>query len=104
MFNPIVKMLHNVEGNRWHPIVFVEKPLPGPPDPKKPVRYKSKMHHTSGYSTRDEAVIRAGELMENLKDECVGEPKLQIPDGGDIQWDGEGVPTIVSFTNSEGIL
>ena len=39
--NPIWAMLHNEKTNRYHPILFHERPLPGPYSLDKPVRHKS---------------------------------------------------------------
>jgi hypothetical protein len=55
--NPILAMLFNAKENRWHPILFLESPLPGPPDAAKPVRHKSKFHHTTGFPIRVGAIV-----------------------------------------------
>jgi hypothetical protein len=57
LLNPIIAMLHNEKTDRWHPIVFVEAPLPGPNPPV--TRHRSKMHHTTGFETRAEAEANA---------------------------------------------
>ena len=37
LFNPIFAMLRNTKTNRFHPILFKESPLPGPPAADKPM-------------------------------------------------------------------
>ena len=97
LFNVIVALLHNTKEDRWHPIFFYENPLPGPPSDDKPVRYKSKMHHTTGFETREEALA-------SLED-----PKFEAEFGGikkcldeDMPWDGEGIPALVRFFSEDG--
>ena len=89
MWNLIFAMLHNTATDRWHPILFYESPLPGPPHEGKPIRHKSKGHHTEGFNTRDEAVIycetRAKELNASL---CIEKA---------FAWDGEETPAMVVF-------
>jgi hypothetical protein len=91
LFNPIIAMLHNSGANRWHPIVFVESPLPGPHTPDKPIRHKSKMHHTGGFATREEAEANA---KDDLAPKIEG-PRLELATV--FEWDGEGIPTMVHF-------
>lgn len=102
MLNPVIAMLHNTKMNRWHPIFFREKPLPGPPGPDKPIRHQSSGHHTEGFATREEAIA-------NIKDDLKGRIERHL--GGtaemcldrDFPWDGEDVPAItVYFARTEG--
>lgn len=93
--NPVIALLHNTTANTWHPILFLEKPLPGPYSPDKPVRHKSHMHHTAGFPSRAEAV-------KNILDDFVprvtanfSKPKLFL--GSDLAWDGTDVPATVEF-------
>lgn len=95
LFNPIISLLHNVKLNRWHPIIFVEAPLPGPPDESRPVRHKSKGHHTEGFSVRDEAVAEARKLSERVAPNVAGAVQLALAQ--DLPWDGEGVPASVAL-------
>jgi hypothetical protein len=103
LVNPIVAMIHDVKNNRWHPILYVESPLPGPPSDNKPVRHKSKMHHTGGFPTRDEAVKNANELAATVvKQGCWESCKMAIVEGEDIPWDGEDIPADVAFFTDRG--
>lgn len=91
LFNPIIALLLNTKTNRWHPIVFVESPLPGPHTPDKPIRHKSKMHHTGGFDTREEAEAEA-------KNEIA--PKLEIVRlelETVFEWDGNDIPAMTHF-------
>ena len=103
-FNPIIAMLHNTKENRWHPILFCESPLPGPHSPDKPIRHKSKMHHTTGFLTREEAVTDARTVMANAvatESDCPAKFALEK----DFEWDGEGIPAMVTFFGElDGVL
>jgi hypothetical protein len=90
LLGPVVAMLFNEKLKRWHPIVFEEKPLPG--NPENLVRHKSKMHHTAGFATREEALESIGpEITSHIEGEC----RLMLE--GDMLWDGEGIPSMVEF-------
>jgi hypothetical protein len=96
MINPVIALLHNRKLNRWHPIVFDERPLPGPPSETKPVRHKSIGHHTEGFATREAAVDNiTNTMVQEMKDRQWPEPKLVLRE--DIEWDGEDVPALVAF-------
>lgn len=102
MFNPIIGMIHNVRDERWHPVVFAEAPLPGPPAADKPVRHKSKMHHTGGFTSREEALASArGDLAQRVGDNSIGPVRFAL--SHDFPWDGEGIPAVVEmFVESGG--
>lgn len=100
LLNPIIAMLHNTENDRWHPVVFEEKPLPGN-NPDAPVRHKSKMHHTEGFATRDEALVNCDELAGHLKNHAIGEIKVSVEKA--FPWDGEDIPAIVVFFSDDEV-
>lgn len=105
LINPVIGMIENTKELSWHPVVFEEKPLPGPDASEKPRRFKSKMHHTGGFKTRNEAIqgieALAGKLIE------IGNTPTYLKNlaepVSDYSWDGEGVPTLVEFF-SESML
>lgn len=102
MFNLIWAMLHNTTTDRWHPILFYESPLPGPPQPGKPIRHRSKGHHTEGLDTREEALasIEADtlKLAENYG------PVRKCVDKA-FEWDGNDLPAmVVYFAEQDGQL
>ena len=88
LLNPIIANLHNVKTDRYHPILFEERPLPGGGGP---TRHKSRGHHTAGFATREEAIAEC-EKMANNPD--MG-GKLCIEK--DFPWDGEETPVMVVF-------
>jgi hypothetical protein len=62
-------ILHDVAKDRYHAAFFYEKPFPGEvPSVEETclVRLKSKMHHTEGAPTLEEAQIHLDELLETL--------------------------------------
>jgi hypothetical protein len=92
--NPIVAMLRNTKLNRWHPILYLENPLPGmgfeADGNNKLVRHKSKFHHTAGFEKRDEAITAAADLIKQS-----GGTKTALDE--DILWNGEDIPADVGF-------
>jgi hypothetical protein len=88
-------MLHNTKLNRWHPVLFDESPLPGPPEPGKPVRHKSKMHHTEGYDSREVAIREGTKKFTDFV------PGVRFAWDEDSEWDGESIPAQVAFFTEE---
>lgn len=103
LFNPVIAILVNTSTGRYHPIVYQEAPLPGPPSGDKPLRHKSFGHHTSGFATREEAVAdaetKAKQVVENgLWPSCA----LALDPEQDVPWDGQAMPADVAFFAIEG--
>ena len=92
---PIIAMLHNLQNNRYHTILFLEHPFPGRSLGEEPVRYKSKGHHTPGFESREEAVNHAREVVKGEVTPYWGEPQFAL--SKDFPWDGSGVPAMVVF-------
>ena len=83
----------NMAENTFHPIVFTDHPLPGEYDVNKPIRLKSKMHHTGGFQTREEAIVNINiSLLPNVQENFIGEPVLDLDT--ELSWDGDGIPAI----------
>ena len=94
----IVSMLHNQATNRYHPILFGYSPPPSGDLDSGARRYRSRGHHTAGFDTRDEALNGAEELAEKAA-------PAECATGGDIAWDGEGVPAMTLwFGKLDGVL
>lgn len=93
--NPIITIVFDASKGRWHPIIF---------DEAKPIRHRSRAHHTGGFDTREGAVASAIDFKEKLKDRSIGEIKLSLEQ--DLLWDGIDVPTFNVFfiTNSSNQL
>ncbi len=98
IFNPIAALIHDTSKDRWHPVLMEEKPLPGPDGPDKPVRHKSKGHHTTGFATREEATDHVQN--EWPRNEAIG---TNFTDRTDVvfEWDGEGIPAITCFFDDQ---
>lgn len=84
---PIITLLHNSNSGRWHPILFVEYPLPGD---AKLTRHKSKGHHSEGYDTRQAAEQGAEELSARI-------PGATLLLSDVTEWDGSDIPACVRF-------
>lgn len=89
--NPIIATIHNVTADRWHPVLFLESPLPGPETPEKPVRYRSASHHTTGFATR----VESDENARNVLAARIPGARLELDTI--FAWDGTGTPAIVHF-------
>lgn len=61
-------ILQDTSTGRFHACLWLESPLPGPyEEPTTFVRLKSKMHHTVGAATFEEAVEHVKELLKKFK-------------------------------------
>ena len=102
--NPIIALLHNTKLNRWHPILYLEDPLPGPPSADKPTRHKSKFHHTEGLETREAGLAKAEELIKRMIEQGYTTSVKRCLDG-DMEWDGEDVPASMAFfIETDGVI
>ena len=95
MFNLIVANIHNTKTDRYHPVLFYESTLPGPPSESKPVRHKSKGHHTEGFDTRKEAIASCEDIAKSLEQQNGVAPRTCLEK--DFAWDGEDTPAMVIF-------
>lgn len=89
-------ILVNSTAGTFHPILYLESPMPGNTQPSETARrYKSKFHHTTGFATREEAIESAKELVPKIKEHFVlyDEPRLDFDCSP--EWDGEGIPASV---------
>lgn len=84
----LIAIVHNTKLDRFHPVVLLERPLPGPLGQSAPLRFESAAHHTAGFATREEAMVHVGaELMSRF------DPSELLDEIG--EWDGEDKPVMV---------
>lgn len=83
----LISLLKNTKQNSFHPIFYIEHPFPYGENQSKITRYKSKGHHTKGFSTigETESEIEAIKLKLNGYQITVEKDEL-------IVWNGEGIP------------
>jgi hypothetical protein len=96
----LVMMLKNLKTNTYHPIMYLEKPLPGGLESEgnqKLIRYKSKGHRTTGFTNREEAVTSIDTEVEARLKEMGYNVNRDLE--GDIEWDGEGIPADTQLRN-----
>jgi hypothetical protein len=62
----VAVILFHVETKRFHVCFIVERPFPGPPEPGKPIRLKSDMHHTAGEATFEGAITQLKDLTKKI--------------------------------------
>ena len=66
----VLMILHHMSANTFHAAFFEEAPMPGPVEDVKDVRtvrLRSKMHHTIGASTLDEARAHLAEIAQKIQ-------------------------------------
>lgn len=86
--NPVIATLLNTATGRFHPILFIEHPLPGGVGP---TRHKSKGHHTLGFNNRSEAdEYESTDLALQVAGARVDPDVL-------IEWDGQDIPDMIHF-------
>lgn len=71
----VLLIQHDLTTGRYHPAAYEEKPMPGPirqVSEMTTVRLKSKMHHTQGFGTLEEA-------RQYLLDDLA--TKIEVPEG-----------------------
>ena len=105
LFNPLAGMIHDTHTGRFHPVILKESPLPGPPSPDKPVRFRSHGHHTTGFGSRDDAIASIRDEMapklKNLRYLAVlGNPAK------DMIWDSntENLPIVAAVISESEIV
>lgn len=84
-------LLFNTLNNTYHPIMYLEAPFPGSLEEQKVTRYRSKGHHTQGFSTKELAVEDINiSLIPKMKEIYYVEPILDLEKC--IEWNGKGIP------------
>lgn len=82
-------VLQNVATGRFHPIFFRVAPMPSGADSDAGMlRYKSKMHHTEGYDTHEDAIVYGKKLC--TENNWTWDDRV-------IGWTGEGIPAMVEW-------
>jgi hypothetical protein len=95
---PIIAMLHNTDTGRWHPMFFLPAPQPSAGPDDTATRYKSKMHHTAGFPTREEAEANArGKMAEQVGRHFGHFGPTRFCLSKAFPWDGEDIPAMVTF-------
>ncbi len=98
----VILIYHNIGEGTFHPVFYEERPLPGPVSDLKDesiVRLMSRMHHTVGFKSLEEA-------QENVRTDM--RLKIILPDTNvaierALPWDGElGDVWIVQNWRREG--
>ena len=82
----LIMMLKNIIENTYHPIFYMESPLPG--GNSKLIRFKSKGHRTTGFRCRKDAVESIqSEIVDKLPEYLIIK-ELDV----DLEWDGKDMP------------
>jgi hypothetical protein len=91
VYYSLIVMLFNTNLKRWHPMVYFEAPFPGPLEDQKVLRLKSKMHHTTGFKTREEALESAEKLKNDVKENTLFGKVMEELEF-DMLWGGMDLP------------
>lgn len=98
----LVMMLFNTATKNYHPILYFEKPMPGPYDSeenRKIVRFKSKGHRTVGFADRAEAVASIEKEITPKMPELNYTLRIELE--GDLEWDGVDMPIDTQIRNRQ---
>jgi hypothetical protein len=90
----LILMLLNTAKNTYHPILYLESPFAGGQDnqPEGSTRFKSKMHHTGGFGSLEEAQTNVPSLEARVKEHMPMYSDVSIHIDEVIEWDGKGIP------------
>lgn len=94
----LVMMLKNTKENTFHPIMYLESPLPGGYEAeinRSLIRYKSKGHRTVGFTDRQEAINSIEPEIE-VKLKQMGY-SLNMDLDIDLVWGGINIPADVQL-------
>ena len=90
----LIMMLLNTAESTYHPIFYMESPLPGDNSNIGFVRYKSKGHRTTGFKSIDEALESIQtEIVDRLDDNYSITKELK----GVLEWDGKDIPADIQI-------
>lgn len=95
----LIMMLHNLPQNTYHPILYFESFFPGGADSEgnmKLKRFKSKGHHTKGFTSRQDAVNHIQTDLEPKVKNMGYKVNVEIEEA-DLVWDGTEVPIDVQL-------
>lgn len=99
----LILIITNTKRGTFHPVILLESPIPGgglaygkhSEHLDGAARYKSKMHHTSGFDTREAAIENANNnLAPRVKEAFPLFPDMKIDTDYIVEWDGEGIPAL----------
>ena len=95
----LIMIITNTATGTFHPIVYLEKVMPGNVQPSETtIRFQSKFHHTEGFTTIEEAVTNINEDLAPKILEHFPMYSQQIIDTESIgEWDGDGIPASIIF-------
>jgi len=105
-FDPaLLTIIENTTDGTFHPVVFLVAPFPGGSKISHECnRYRSKMHHTTGFKTLQDAIDYLPDLVVWVKEKVtVGiEPKY-LKSFQVIKWEGDGVPSMTPIISDDDI-
>lgn len=95
----LITITLNRATGRYHPFLWVESPLPSDDHtPSSVVRFKSKMHHTSGFATLEDARRSATEDLPGRVVLAYGRaPDVRANDIDEDEWTADEIPARVIF-------
>lgn len=97
----VITVERNARTGLYHPFVWREAPPPSD-DGKDPVtRFRSKLHHTAGFATREEALAHVPELSAHVRENFgTATERLGLPPF-DMTWEDGEVPTAARWMERE---
>jgi hypothetical protein len=95
----LITVVRNRRTGRYHPFLWVESPLPSDDHtPRTVVRYKCKMHHTTGFETFEDAKFSATEDLPGQVVLAYGRSaRLEVDVASEDEWGPDETPARVIF-------
>ena len=95
----IITVTKNLATGRFHPFLWAEAPLPSDDHtPMEVVRYKSKMHHTTGFATLEDALSSATEDLPGRVVLAYGRgAEVRVDTIDEDSWNDGEIPARVMF-------
>lgn len=95
----LITITRNIRTGRFHPFIWNESPLPSSDVTDHIVRFRSKMHHTSGFESLEDARTSAREeLSGKIRDVFGIEAVLRLDAVDEDLWEEGEVPARVIFS------
>lgn len=89
----LITIRRNTLTGRYYPFVFREAPFPSDDGTEIVTRYRSRMHHTSGFATLAEAQVGARRLQPKIA-ASLGPCDLDITEATDDAWQEWELPLV----------
>ena len=96
----LVTIAHNEQTGKYHPFVWYNSPAPSEDGTEPFTRFKSKMHHTGGFETEEEARAEIPKVAQIVR-ERFGLATIRTDAVIRMTWGPNEVPAAVQWMERE---